>query len=273
VTFTAPRGACDCHAHVFGPEDRFPYSPNRSYTPPERLPAAYGAMLKSIGVDRGVVVQPSVYGTDNRATLNAIAELGSSFRGVAVLPPDVDDSTLADHAAGGIRGVRLSGITPGGIGLEALEAMSARLKGSGWHIQLLANFTKERNLAGRIRKLGVPVVVDHFGVVAAGEGTAGAGFRDLLGLAREGLCWVKLSGLYLVSQQSTPFADVRPLAEALVSAAPERMLWATDWPHPASKDPVDDRRLLELFAEWVPDESVRTRILVGNPAMLYGFPA
>jgi predicted TIM-barrel fold metal-dependent hydrolase len=272
VTPIVPRGACDCHAHVFGPADRFPYMANRSYTPAERLPVDYAAMLKSIGIDRGVIVQPSVYGTDNSATLNAIAELGANFRGVAVLPPNVGETALADHAAGGIRGVRLSGITPGGVGLDQLEAMAARLKGSSWHIQLLANFSKERNLAPRIRKLGVPVVVDHFGVVDASEGTGGAGFGDLLALACDGLCWVKLSGLYLVSRQSAPFADVRPLAEALVAAAPSRMVWATDWPHPASKEPINDASLLTLLAEWVPDDTIRRRILVDNPAELYGFP-
>jgi predicted TIM-barrel fold metal-dependent hydrolase len=272
VTISVPAGACDCHAHIFGPESRFPYIPNRSYTPAERLPADYARMLKSIGVDRGVIVQPSVYGTDNRATLNAIAELGPNFRGVAVLPADVDDATLADHAAGGIRGVRLSGITPGGVGLDQLEAMASRLKGTSWHIQLLANFSKERDLAARIRKLRVPVVVDHFGVVDAGEGVTGQGFRDLLALAADGHCWVKLAGLYLVSKRSAPFADVRPFAEALVAAAPDRVFWATDWPHPASKEPVDDAQLLALLAEWVPDEKLRRRILVDNPATLYGFP-
>lgn len=267
-----PRGACDCHAHIFGPQGRFPYSPNRSYTPAERLPSDYAAMLKSIGIDRGVVVQPSVYGTDNRATLNAIAELGPDFRGVAVLQPDVGDKSLADHAAGGIRGVRLSSITRGGVGLEHLEAMAARLKGSAWHIQILADFSKDRELAARIRKLDVSVVVDHFGVVDASEGVCGQGFRDLLALARSGRCWVKLSGLYLVSRQPAPFTDLRPMAEALVAAAPERMVWATDWPHPAAKDPVDDARLLSLLCEWVPDDAMRHRILVDNPAKLYGFP-
>jgi predicted TIM-barrel fold metal-dependent hydrolase len=268
-----PRGACDCHAHIFGPESRFPYIPNRSYTPAERLPSDYAAMLKSIGIERGVIVQPSIYGTDNRATLSAIAELGANFRGVAVLPPDVDDRTLADHAAGGIRGLRLSGITPGGVGLEHLEAMAARLKGSALHIQLLANLSKERDLPARIRKLGVPVVVDHFGVVDASEGVAGEGFRNLLALVRDGLCWVKLSGLYLVTRQPAPFAEIGPLAEALVAAAPDRMVWATDWPHPASKDPVSDAGLLTLLGDWVPDEAIRNRILVDNPARLYGFPA
>lgn len=269
----APRGACDCHAHIFGPLSRFPYNPARSYTPAERLPCDYAAMLKSIGIDRGVVVQPSVYGTDNRATLNAIAELGADFRGVAVLEPDVDDKSLADHAAGGIRAVRLSGITAGGVGLEHLETMAARLKGSAWHIQILANFSKDRDLAARIRKLDVPVVIDHFGVVDASEGVSGQGFRDLLALARSGRCWVKLSALYLVSRQPAPFTDLRPMAEALVAAAPERMIWATDWPHPAAKDPVDGSCLLSLLYEWVPDDAVRHRILVDNPTKLYGFSA
>jgi len=267
-----PRGACDCHAHVFGPLDRFPFIAGRSYTPPERLAAAYRAMLASLGIDRGVVVQPSVYGTDNSAMLSALAELGDSFRGVAVLPPDVDDVVLADCAAGGIRGVRLSDMTPGGVALSHLEGMAARLKGSDWHIQVFAEFSEDAQLAGRIRKLGVPVVIDHFALIGPERGVADPGFHAVLSLLRDGLCWLKLSAPYLTSRQPMPYADIGPLAAALVVEAPERLVWATDWPHPACGDaPPDDAALLALLAQWVPDAAVRERILVYNPAALYGF--
>lgn len=268
-----PSGACDCHAHVFGPLDRFSFIEERGYTPPERLASDYRAMLESLGIERGVIVQPSVYGTDNSATLNAIAELGSSFRGVAVLPADVDDATLADFAARRIRGVRLSDMTKGGVPLSNLEAMAARLKGSGWHIQVLAEFSKSPDLPSRLRKLGVPVVIDHLGIVNPERGTGDAAFQSILDLLRDGIAWLKLSGPYLGSRQPIPYADMQPCAEALVAAAPGRLVWATDWPHPSCGDsPPDDGALFALLDRWVPDTEMRRRILVDNPAELYGFP-
>lgn len=270
---SVPRGACDCHAHVFGPLDRFAFIEERSYTPPERLAADYRALLATLGIERGIIVQPSVYGTDNRATLNALAELGDDFRGVAVLPPDVDDAMLADCAAGGIRGVRLGDLLRGGVPLSNLEAMAARLKGSGWHIQIFAEFSKDPELAGRIRKLGVPVVIDHLGMIEPSAGVADPGVQAILALLRDGHCWVKLSGPYLTSRQPMPHPDVEPLIAALVEQSPDRLLWGTDWPHPsAGATPPDDRALLVLLDRWVPDPATRKRILVDNPAALYGFP-
>jgi 2-pyrone-4,6-dicarboxylate lactonase len=267
-----PAGACDCHAHVFGPIDRFAFIEGRSYTPRERLASDYQAMLDSLGFERGVIVQPSVFGTDNGATLNAIAELGGNFRGVAVLPPDVSDRSLADCAAGGIRGVRLSDMIAGGVPLVHLEAMAARLKGSGWHIQIFAELSKDPALPNRIRKLGVPVVIDHFGVVPPQQGLADPGFQAVLRLLRDGVCWLKMSAPYIMSRQTMPFADVEPFAHALVAAAPDRLVWATDWPHPVCGDsPPDDVELLNLLERWVPDAALRERILVDNPAALYGF--
>lgn len=264
--------ACDCHAHVFGPLDRFPFAENRSYTPPERHPADYAAMLDALGVERGVIVQPSVYGTDNRATLAAIAELGPDFRGVAVVSPDVTDAALADLASGGIRGVRLSDLTTGGVPLVHLEAMAERLRGSGWHIQLLADFGKDGDLPDRIAKLPVPVVIDHLGLLDPAQGTLSAGFTALAGLLRDGHCWLKLSGPYLVSKAGAPFTDVDAVARGFVETFAQRLVWGTDWPHPASREPVDDAVLLAALERWTPDPSTRRRILVDNPATLYGFP-
>lgn len=267
-----PAAACDCHAHVFGPLDRFKFIEGRSYTPRERLASDYRALLDSLGIDRGVIVQPSVFGTDNGATLNAIAELGENFRGVAVLPPDVSDGVLADCAAGGIRGVRLSDMTAGGVRLSHLEAMAARVKSLGWHIQIFAEFSKETALPRRLRKLGVPVVIDHFGVVDPERGLADAGFQAVLNLLRDGVCWLKMSAPYIMSRQKDSLADVQPFAEALVEAAPDRLVWATDWPHPFCGDsPPNDADLLALLHRWAPDAALRKRILVDNPAALYSF--
>jgi 2-pyrone-4,6-dicarboxylate lactonase len=267
-----PRGACDCHAHVFGPLNRFAFIEGRSYTPRERLASDYRAMLDALGIDRGVIVQPSVFGTDNGATLNALSELGENFRGVAVLPPDVSDRVLADCAAGGIRGVRLSDMTAGGVPLAHLEAMAARVKSSGWHIQIFAEFSKETDLPGRIRKLGVPIVIDHFGVADPQRGVADSGFQKVLDLLRDGVCWLKMSAPYIMSREKIPFADIEPFANALVAAAQDRLVWATDWPHPVCGDsPPNDADLLALLDRWVPDPAVRKRILVDNPTALYGF--
>jgi predicted TIM-barrel fold metal-dependent hydrolase len=267
-----PRGACDCHAHVFGPLDRFSFIGGRGYTPAETLPADYRAVLASLGLDRGVIVQPSVFGTDNGATLNAIAELGAEFRGVAVLPPDVGDAELVRCAAGGIRGVRLSDLTKGGVSLAHLETMAARLKGSGWHIQIFAALAADPDLPGRIRRLGVPVVIDHLGLLDPRRGTADPAFRAVVDLLRDGLCWMKLSGPYLSSRLPAPHGDTEPLAAALVDAAPGRLVWGTDWPHPMAESVPDDAGLLALLERWAPDPAVRRRILVDNPAALYGFP-
>jgi predicted TIM-barrel fold metal-dependent hydrolase len=244
----------------------------RGYTPAETLPVDYRAVLASLGLDRGVIVQPSVFGTDNGATLNAIAELGAEFRGVAVLPPDVGDAELVRCAAGGIRGVRLSDLTKGGVSLAHLETMAARLKGSGWHIQVFAALATDPDLPGRIRRLGVPVVIDHLGLLDPRRGTADPAFRAVVDLLRDGLCWMKLSGPYLSSKLPAPHGDIEPIAAALVDAAPGRLVWGTDWPHPMAEGVPDDAGLLALLERWAPDPAVRHRILVDNPAALYGFP-
>jgi 2-pyrone-4,6-dicarboxylate lactonase len=267
-----PAGACDCHAHVFGPLARFPFASGRSYTPAERLPADYAAMLDRVGLARGVIVQPTVYGTDNRATLAALAELGDRVRGVAVLPPDVGDNELSVCAASGVRGVRINAHTPGGTSLDDLEPLAARLRGSGWHIQIFADFPKRPDLAARIRALGVPVVIDHLGAIGPERGTGDPAFAAIVGLLRDGLCWLKLSGPYMVSRQPLPYADVAPIAAGFVEACPERLVWASDWPNPmAGENAPDAADLLALLERWAPDAAVRTRILVDNPEELYGF--
>jgi predicted TIM-barrel fold metal-dependent hydrolase len=164
-------------------------------------------------------------------------------------------------------------MTKCGVPLSELESMAARLKGSGWHIQVLAKFSKAPDLAVRLVRLGVPIVIDHFGVTDPERGTGDPGFQAILALLRNGVGWLKLSGPYLASRQPLPHADMEPFAAALVAAAPDRLVWGTDWPHPSCGDkPPNDGALRALLDRWVPDASIRRRILVDNPAALYGFP-
>ena len=266
-----PAGACDCHAHVFWPPARFPFASARSYTPPERLPSDYRAMLQRVGLARGVIVQPTVYGTDNRPTLAALAELGDRVRGVAVLSPEIADNELSALAASGIRGARINALTPGGTSLDHLEAMAARLKGSGWHIQIFADFPRRPDLIPRIRGVGVPVVIDHLGAIGPELGAGDPAFSGIVGLLRDGLCWLKLSGPYIVSRQHLPYSDIAPVAAGFVEACPERLVWASDWPHPSTNEAPDEADLLILLDRWAPDAAIRKRILVDDPVELYGF--
>jgi len=270
-----PPGATDCHAHVFGPAAQFPYADTRGYTPQDCVLADYRHMLATIGCERAVLVQPSVYGTDNAAHLAALAEAGPALRLVAVVEPDVAAAELERMAAAGVRGVRYNVVTPGGQSLEAIEAMAKRVQPLGWHIQLFASGDTIAALEPTLARLPVPVVIDHMGHVSTDEGLAHPGFQALLRLLRGGNAWVKLSGAYRNSREPrVPFTDVVPFAQALIEAGPERCVWGSDWPHPMVNDrPMpNDGDLADLLADWAPDPARRQRILVDNPARLYGFP-
>jgi predicted TIM-barrel fold metal-dependent hydrolase len=231
-------------------------------------------MLATIGCERAVLVQPSVYGTDNTAHLEAMAEAGPGFRMVAVVDPAVPRAELDRLHAAGVRGVRFNIVTRGGIAIEGLQTMAARLKPLGWHIQLFAEAETIARLEPEIAALPVPVVIDHMGHVTTDLGLEHPGFQALLRLLGGGNAWVKLSGAYRTSRQPTaPFSDVVPYAQALIAAGPERCVWGSDWPHPMVNDrPMpNDGDLADLVTDWAPDETQRRRILVDNPARLYGF--
>ncbi len=271
--FAVPPGAWDTHAHVFGPLDRYPYAPGRGYTPPEARLADYRAMLAVLGIERAVLVQPSVYGTDNAAMLAALEEAGPAFRGIAVVDDSAGDAELAELHRRGVRGVRVNLLFPGGIDFAAVERLARRIAELGWHLQVLVDFSAFPDPAARLGGLGIDVVVDHMGHVPARLGVGHPGFRALLGLVREGRCWVKLSGAYrTTAERRPPYGDVRPFAEALLGAAPERMLWGSDWPHPAVALPLpNDGELLDLLADWTAgDAALLRQILVSNPESLYG---
>ena len=270
------RGACDCHAHVCGPESRYPYSPNRLYTPEDASPADYRRMLDSLGIERGVLVQPSIYGTDNRALLDALAQDPERLRGVAVVPWDVSVKEIEKLHAQGVRGVRQNIVDlkegKGVLPLERLEALAKRIQPFGWHVEFLMHVEEFPQLERQLAYFPVDVVFGHLGYVPAGKSPAEPGFQALLRLMRDGKAWVKLTAPYRLTMSAMPYRDTDALARALVDAAPQRLLWGTDWPHVFIKTAMpEDRQLLALLEHWVPEERLRRRILVDQPAELYGF--
>ena len=270
--FAVPANACDTHAHVIGPADRFPMVANRSYTPPPAPEAAYLGMLDSLHMARGVLVQISVYGTDNRCMVESLQAHPGRLRGVAVVAPDVGDAELEALHAAGVRGIRINVLFGGGVAIDAMERLAARVAPLGWHIQLLIDARNLPDLGPRMLKLPVEIVFDHMGHMPVSSGVDHPGFQWMMRLLKEGKAWTKLSGAYRISQAWAPFLDTLDFAQALVAAAPERCLWGSDWPHVSVEGPMfNTGALLDLLPLWVPEEAVRNRILVDNPARLYGF--
>lgn len=269
--FAVPPGACDSHAHVIG--DGYPMVDNRSYTPPAAPEVAYLAMLDSLGMSRGVLVQISVYGTDNRCMVASLRRHPDRLRGVAVVAPDVSDQDLADLHAAGVRAVRINVLFGGGIGLETMERLAARIAPFGWHIQLLLDARDLPEIGPVIERLPTDVVIDHMGHMPVTAGVDHPGFQWMLRLLKGGRGWVKLSGAYRISGTGAPFHDTTAFAQALVAAAPDRCVWGSDWPHVSVEGPMfNSGDLIDLLPLWVPDDAQRTRVLVDNPARLYDFP-
>jgi predicted TIM-barrel fold metal-dependent hydrolase len=272
-SWRAPPGATDCHCHVFGPYERYPLSPGRSYTPPEASIAAYLQMLDTIGFSRTVIVQPSIYGTENAVTLDAVEAIGlDRARAVVVVDENAGAAELEAMAARGARGVRFNAVSSNGVPMEQLEALVERIAPLGWHVQLYAHAAAIAELEPVLRRLPVPLVVDHMGgVKAAAGGVEHPGFRALVRLLENG-AWAKLCGYR--SSSGPPYADVADMARALLRAAPNHCVWGTDWPHPSLRDPSevpDDGHLLDALGAWAPDDGTRRAVLVDNPARLYGF--
>ena len=271
-SYRVPPGACDAHCHVFGPADRFPYAPDRAYTPPDAPYEDLVRLHRVLGVERAVIVHASCHGSDMRVTLDAIARSGGAVRGVAVADPDVTDADLAALDAGGIRGVRFNFVKHlGGMpDMAFFDRVLAQVEPLGWHVVLHLDAEDVVELAPRIARIRVPFVIDHMGRVKAKNGLDQAPFQQLLELMRNPLAWVKICGAERVSSAGAPFRDALPFARALVEAAPDRVLWGTDWPHPnVAGDMPNDGDLVDLLAEAVGDEAVRRRVLVDNPARLY----
>jgi len=271
AAFPMPPGACDTHAHVISPSPDHPMAASRSYTPPPAPEAAYLAHLAAIGCDRGVLVQISVYGTDNRYLLEVLGRHPDRLRGVAVAAPGIGDRDLEAMHAAGIRGLRLNLAFPGaGLDLGAMEVLARRIAPLGWHLQFLFDGRDLPELLPRLARFACPCVLDHMGHLPATLGLGHPAFLAVRELVAGHGWWVKLSGPYRLSQ--TPgWEDVVPLAQALVAAAPDRMLWGSDWPHVAMPHPPDTLATRNSLLAWAPDADVRRRILVDNPARLYGF--
>lgn len=271
--FQAPPGACDCHAHVFGPLDQYPVVSNRVYTPAEASLEQYQHMLKTLRLERAVIVQPSVYGTDNRATLDAVEQGGENYRAVVVVDDSVSKTQLEEFHAQGARGARVNLVFRSNAELDNLKRLANKLAEVGWHMQMLVDVSQFDDIYGFVKQLPVNVVFDHIGHMPTNLGVDHPGFHAMQRLLEEERCWVKLSGSYRITQEETPpYTDVALFARVLVETNPERLVWASDWPHPHIPVAVpNDADLLDMFGDWVGDDVQRQQILVDNPARLYGF--
>ncbi len=266
----APPLACDTHMHIY--DESYPLAPTAVSAAPRGTADDYEAVQRKLGLERVVVVQPSAYGIDNTVTLNAMAAFGAeNARGVAVVDDAASEAELERLASAGICGARFHMVAGGAIPWSMLDTVASKVNAFGWHVQLQLDGTTLPDRDAQIRGWPGTIVIDHVGRFFDPVEPDHPAFRTLLALVDTGRVWVKLSAPYIFSAEPPPFRDVGRLAKALVDAAPERMLWATNWPHPGVPSPPDEGMLLDLLAEWAPDEATRTRILVDNPADLYGF--
>jgi predicted TIM-barrel fold metal-dependent hydrolase len=271
--FAMPPDACDAHCHVFGPGARFPYAADRAYTPPDAPFEALARLHRQLGIERAVIVHASCHGADMRATLDAIARSGGRFRGTAIIDDSVTAADFDRMHAAGIRAVRfnfvkhLGGHPDPGLFRRTVD----RLKALGWHLILHLDASDIVELEAVLRKIPVPMVIDHMGRVAAANGLAQRPFRLLLDFMKNENTWVKVCGAERVSSAGPPFADAVPFARVLIEAAPDRVLWGTDWPHPNVKHMPDDGDLVDLIPLMAPDPRLQKKILVDNPARLYAF--
>jgi len=288
VNFDIPAGACDCHTHIHPDPAKFPFFAGRVYTPELASPEEMTALHKALKMERVVIVTPSIYGPDNSATLFGMAARGATARGVAVIDDKTSEADLDAMGKAGIRGIRLNlatgGVNDPTVGRPRFSAAVERIKARGWHVQLFTSLAMITAIKDLVLASPVPVVFDHFGGAQAALGVGQPGFADLVELVKSGKAHVKISGAYRASKLGPDFADATPLAQALIAANADRIIWGTDWPHPDSVTPagkqvtdvtplfqIDDGLLLNQLPVWTADAGVRKKILVDNPARLYGF--
>ncbi|CAI8716495.1 2-pyrone-4,6-dicarbaxylate hydrolase [Pseudomonas sp. IT-196MI5] len=268
-----PAGAWDAHCHVFGPAAQFPYTADRSYTPPDAPFETLRALHDHLGFSRGVIVQASCHGSDNRAMLDAIARSEGRYRGVAIVDGSETDAQLAEMDAGGVRGVRFNFVAHlgGAPDLDVFDRTIERLAPLGWHVVLHLDAQDILTYVDRLERIPVPFIIDHMGRVNAQDGIEQSSFLALLDLMENPLAWVKVCGAERVSIGRRPFDDAIPFAERLIQVAPDRVLWGTDWPHPnISKDMPNDGGLVDLMFRFCTDPVLRQKLLIDNPLKLYG---
>ena len=286
VDFDVPRGACDCHTHIFGDPQKFPWAAGRVYTPESASIVEMRSLHRALHTDRVVIVQPTVYGTDNSCTLDAVKQLGPGARAIVAIDEKISDADLDRMHQGGARGIRLNLETAGqfdpAVAHQRLEKAIGRAKNRrDWHIEIYTRLTVIEAIKDQVLASPVPVSFDHFGGAQGALGISQPGFETLCSLLKSGKAYVKVSAPYRSSKQAPGYADAAPLAKAFIAANAERVIWGTNWPHPqqipgrpASEITplyqIDDGRDLNLVALWAPDPAVRKKILVDNPAKLYG---
>jgi 2-pyrone-4,6-dicarboxylate lactonase len=270
----APAGACDTHAHIVGPFDKFPLADERGYTPPISALEDFEVCQKTLGIDRAVIVHPSCYGTMMDVTVDAVTRLGDRARGIAVVEPSITDAELDRLDAIGFRGLRFTTLLKGGADVSGIVAMAERIKRLGWHIQMFIDAENQlESLLPSLKKLPVDLVIDHMGHFQPEAGVDHPAFRAMLDLVKDGHCWVKLSGAYRASGDAPAWQDMTAYATTLIETRPDRMVWATDWPHVMlwDKPMPEGAALLDWALSWNIDETTMKQILVDNPAQLYGF--
>jgi 2-pyrone-4,6-dicarboxylate lactonase len=274
---TLPKLACDTHAHILGPIARYDYSPARVYTPPDCLLTEYRKMLATLGVERAVLVQPSVYGSDNTVMLEAMQTAGGAFRGVAVVDDNITDAELTKLDAAGVRGGRVNIVDvkdrkPGTLPMAELTALAKRVAPLGWHMEFLMHCDEFPDMDRTFADFPVDIVLGHLGYMKTDKGLNDPGFQALLRLMKTGKAWVKFTGPYRITTQTMPHADTNTYAHALIAANAQRVLWGSDWPHVMVKSAMpNDGDLCDLLSGWIPDATTREQVLVKNPATLYGF--
>lgn len=269
-TLKAPAGTTDTHLHFYN--DAYPLAPTAWLAPPNYTVMQYRAMCRRVGIDRAVIVQPTSYGADNRCILAAAEEFGPAARLVVVVDLSVTDAELQRLHGLGARGVRFHMLKGGVLPWDIMQEMSARIAPLGWNIQLQLDGFELPEREEFLMRLPSQVVIDHMGRFSRPVDEHHPAAQVMKRLLDTGRYHVKLSGSYLTSQEGAPhFSDVAPLAKALIAHAEERMLWASDWPHPSEEHKPDDAWLLDLLLNWAPDERTQKLILVDNPARLYGF--
>ena len=271
--FKFPAGACDCHAHIFGPQERYPLLPKTHFVPHVNPLPDYLRHLRNLGCERGVLVQPSVYGTDNALITEALQAKSFDLRAVAVVAADISDRDLEKLHAAGYRGIRINtaSATPG-LKLADAPKLAARIKPLGWHLQFYIDLRVTPQIEQELAALDIDIVIDHFARIATAEGLDAPAYQALLRLLRRDNCWAKLMGPYFISDAVPHYPDITPFARGMIAAAPERVVWGSDWPHPSAREKMpDDGDLADMLFEWAPDEAQRKKILVDNPRRLYGF--